>query len=261
MVSIVTAIIIAFSMIMNLQEHDNLTGEEETKKLSGIITEIEEAIGQLDKARLVQLYHRIVPLAESTDPVIEKYAHYYTGYIHYRLGTMFSEMKQSQKEEYLDKAISRMEKCTELDPEFAEAYSLKGSSYGAKISGMVSGMRYGRRSENYIEKGLELAPGNPRVVMMNGINTLYKPSVVGGGAEKAVAEFKKAGDFFDLWSPDHELHPDWGQNQVYIWLGIAYEELGRPDDAMKAYHKSLEINPGNAWVNRFILPKLKSEMP
>ncbi|MDZ7693780.1 MAG: hypothetical protein U5K69_22120 [Balneolaceae bacterium] len=101
-------------------------------------------------------------------------------------------------------------------------------------------MRYGPKSENAIEKALQLAPKNPRVEMINGIGLLYKPGLFGGSNEKAIAAFKDAGQYFKQWKSTSELYPQWGYAENYAWLAQAYLEEDQPKKAKEAYHQALE---------------------
>jgi Flp pilus assembly protein TadD len=48
------------------------------------------------------------------------------------------------------------------------------------------------------------------------------------------------------WQQAVELDPTYAE--AWNNLGIGYEQLGRFDDARKAYEKALEIEPGNTFI-------------
>lgn len=261
MMRIMLTTIITIILVIAIELPVGLAMEDEEQQiLSEYIAEIEVAIDQQSAESLVQLGAELSTMCESFEKPVRKYACYYAGYSYYRLGTSFPDLDESQQDDYLDEAISYLEKSIEIDPEFAEAYSLKGSSYGSKISGMFSGMRYGNTAGQNLEKGLELAPENPRTVMLHAISLLFTPSMFGGSTEKAASEFQKATELFESWNPDHELQPEWGYEESYTWLGIAYREKGEYEKALETFRQVLEINPEFAWVRDDLLPELKEEM-
>src|SRR5699024_10738399 len=150
--------------------------------------------------------------------------HYYMGYADYRLNTQFSDVKEDQKEKFLDEAVKYLEEAVRLDPDFADARALLASVYGLKATGIFSGMKYGPKSNSAIENALETAPDNPRVHMINAIGLLKKPSMFGGSTEGAIKEFKKAAELFESFEPANKMMPDWGHAENYAWLGQAYEQ-------------------------------------
>lgn len=184
---------------------------------------------------------------------------YYLAYANYRLSSLFEDMPKDQKNRYLDTAISHLEKVTEMAPNFAEGWALLGNCYGMKASGMFSAMRYGPKSQDAIDKALELAEDNPRVEMINGIGLMYKPALFGGSNQKAIAAFKEAGRYYQQWQPESELHPDWGFAENYAWLAQAYLKEDQPQEAMEAYNQALKIDPDYYWVKEILLPELKEE--
>ena len=121
---------------------------------------------------------------------------------------------------------------------------------------MFAGIKYGPKSNKQIDKALELAPENPRVLMLDGTGLLYTPSMFGGDTEKAIAQFQKAAKQFEKFTPKDSTMPHWGRVEVYAWLGQGYEEEEQYEEAKKAYEKALELNPDYGWVKSYLLPKL-----
>ena len=110
----------------------------------------------------------------------------------------------------------------------------------------------------HIEKAHELAPDNPRVVMMQATSSLFTPTMWGGDVDAAVEDLQRAADLFESDSPSGPLQPDWGHSETYAWLGIAHMKQGRYEEAESALTKALEIDPDFSWVRRVLLPKAKT---
>ncbi|MFH5832420.1 hypothetical protein [Halalkalibaculum sp. DA384] len=206
------------------------------------------------KAQIQQLVPQVA------DKELSVLASYYTAYANYRLSSIFEDMEKEQQEDYLNTSIEQLEQVTEEAPEFAEGWALLGNCYGMKAKGMISGMRYGPKSERTIDRARELAPDNPRVAMIYGISLLYKPGMFGGSVKKAVDTFKKAGRYFEEWSPQNSLYPEWGKAENYAWMAQAYIEQDRLADAREAYQTSLQVDPDYYWVKEILLPELINEM-
>lgn len=221
---------------------------------------IETAVDSLRPEQLVETDAELAMLAESNDPKIRKYALYFRGYSNYRLHSSIPGINEGQKEKYLDTAIEMFEEAVEIDPEFAEAHAMLGSCYGQKADGIFSGMKYGPKSDKAMKKAKELAPDNPRVVMLNAIGTLFKPSMFGGSTEGAIEGFKKAAELFKNWQPPNAFAPRWGSAEVYAWLGQAYAMDEQYEKAREAYRRGLEVKPGYPWIEKVLLPELQEKL-
>ncbi len=232
---------------------------QESNPFIEIRQSIETAVDSLEPERLIEVNTKLQSLSQTADSEVKKYAYYYRGYSNYRLQNSFPQIDEDQQEKYLDQAVAMFEKAVEVDPKFAEAYAMLGSCYGMKASGFFSGMKYGPKSDNAMSKARELAPDNPRVVMLDAIGKLYKPSMFGGSTEGAIDGFTRAAELFEDWQAPNRYAPRWGDAEVYAWLGQGYVQAEKYDEARTAYRKALDVKPGYPWVQNVLLPKLKEK--
>jgi len=93
------------------------------------------------------------------------------------------------------------------------------------------------------------------VWLISGISAMFTPKTFGGGAERAERDLRKAIALFETDRPVAPA-PSWGRADAWIWLGQALQKEEKIDDARAAYQKALEIQPGNQWVQRVLLPSL-----
>ena len=112
-------------------------------------------------------------------------AHYYAALVGHQLaGQLIGTKPDGYKKEviaHLDYAIDHLETATERDPDFAEAWALLASVYGQKIAQKpFSAMALGRKSDKATERARELAPDNPRVVLLAAIGDYNTPKMWGG---------------------------------------------------------------------------------
>jgi tetratricopeptide (TPR) repeat protein len=110
-----------------------------------------------------------------------------------------------------------------------------------------------------LSRAQRLSPGNPRVLLIDGMNMLYRPKAFGGGAAPALEIFVAARDAFASDAPADSTAPDWGRDDAYAWLGRAYSALQKTDEARAAYEMALELNPKNGWVKKVLLPGLEKQ--
>jgi tetratricopeptide (TPR) repeat protein len=187
-------------------------------------------------------------------------AAYYLGYIDYQLAVAVNQMDKEKAPAYLDSAVEHLKEAIEKDDSLAEAHALLSSCYGIQISfSPLSGIWRGPMSASEMSKAKALSPENPRVALLGAIGTSHTPALFGGGKEKGFEELHKAADLFDRWKVRDPLQPDWGKEQVYAWIGLAYLDRKETILARKAFAKALEINPDYGWVKHVLMPKVSSD--
>jgi len=193
----------------------------------------------------------------------EALLHYYIGYCDYRL-TIYYQQKTNQEllKKHLEEGIIHLEAAVKLNNKFAEAYALLSSCYGQKIAmAPMLGMTLGPRSGMTMQTALQLAPNNPRVILLDAIGTYYKPSMFGGSKEKALTGFKRAAELFDQEKIGDPLQPDWGHPEAYAWLGVAYIDKNDLAKARTVLERALVIAPNYGWVKHQLYPQAAAAKP
>jgi Tfp pilus assembly protein PilF len=114
-------------------------------------------------------------------------------------------------------------------------------------------MQLGPMADEEIRAAMAAAPGNPRVLILQGISQLYTPQEYGGGADKAEATLRAAVAAVAADAPPAP-YPNWGHAEAYAWLGVVYTQQGKRDLAREALTKSLSIDPEYVWVSKSLLP-------
>jgi tetratricopeptide (TPR) repeat protein len=189
----------------------------------------------------------------------EALAEYYRGYADYRLGVVVYRMDKEKSIAYLDSAVDHLDRAIGMDKDLAEADALLSSCYGIKIShAPLKGLVLGPKASSAMEKARELAPGNPRVALLDAIRIFNTPSLFGGSKEEGLQAMQKAAELFDQWVPADSLVPDWGKAEVYAWIGLAHLDRKESILARKAFERALQIDPDYGWVKYGLLPKIST---
>ena len=136
------------------------------------------------------------------------------------------------------RGIDAATKAVALKPNDGEAYRLLGMLYGQSITDLVSGLSSGPRAKEAINKAVALAPKSSSVYMARGVGNYYLPSQLGGGAETAIADFRKA------------ISLDAKNAEAYLWLGLALRKENKNPEARQAFAKALELDPNRAWAKQ-----------
>jgi tetratricopeptide (TPR) repeat protein len=137
------------------------------------------------------------------------------------------------------RGVKAAEQAVQLKPGTAEYYRVLGTLCGQVVPANVfTGLGYGQRAKDAIDKAVALDPTSPAAFMARGVGNYYLPAALGGGLELAVADFRKA------------LTLDPKDADAWLWLGIALRKQNKNGDARQAFAKSVELNPRRAWAKQ-----------
>ena len=137
-----------------------------------------------------------------------------------------------------ERGIKAGEKAVALKQDSAEYYRVLGTLYGQAIVDIPSGLNYGAKAKEAINKAVEKAPRSSAVYVARGVGNFYLPAMLGGGAKPAIEDFRKA----------IELDPK--NAEAYLWLGVSLHKDNRDAEARQAFAKSLELNPKRFWARQ-----------
>lgn len=136
------------------------------------------------------------------------------------------------------RGVDAANKAVALKPNDGEAYRLLGMLYGQSITDLVSGLSAGPKAKEAINKAVALAPKSSNVYVARGVGNYYLPSQLGGGAEAAIADFRKA------------ISLDAKNAEAYLWLGLALRKENKDAEARQAFAKTLELDPNRVWAKQ-----------
>src|SRR5215468_2304724 len=137
-----------------------------------------------------------------------------------------------------EQGIDFAKKALTLKPENAEYYRVLGTLYGQGVTDVMSGLSYGPKAKDAINKAVEKAPKNAAMYVARGVGNYYLPAQLGGGSKAAIPDFQKA----------IELDPK--NAEAYLWLGLGLRKENRDAEARQAFTKALELNPNRAWAKQ-----------
>ena len=137
-----------------------------------------------------------------------------------------------------EQGIKFAEKAVALKPANAEYYRILGTLYGQAVTDIMSGLSYGPKAKDAINKAVEKAPKSSMMYVARGVGNYYVPAQLGGGAKLSIPDFQKA----------IELDP--ANAEAYLWLGLSLRKENRDAEARQAFAKSLELNPNRVWTKQ-----------
>jgi hypothetical protein len=83
------------------------------------------------------------------------------------------------------------EKAVAMKPDNAEYYRVLGTLYGQGVTDIMSGLSYGPKAKDAINKAVEKAPKVSAMYVARGVGNYYLPAQLGGGAEGAIPDFQR----------------------------------------------------------------------
>jgi tetratricopeptide (TPR) repeat protein len=144
-----------------------------------------------------------------------------------------------QAQDAAERGIKAAERAIALKPEVAEYYRVLGTLCGQVVpANVLTGLSYGKRAKDAINKALEKDPKSPAAYVARGVGNYYLPPALGGGLDLAIGDFRKA---LDLNPKDAE---------AYLWLGLSLRKQNKNADARQAFAKSLELAPHRVWAKQ-----------
>ncbi len=201
-------------------------------------------INEIEDAGLRGDVKTLKGLVQSEDSYDAALAQYRLATI-YKGGNDINEAKQA-----LTKAMEQLESLVNEEPNNAEGWALLSLVYGTQIGvSPMQGAKYGPKAGRSIAKAKALAPENPRVSLVAGINDYFTPTMFGGSKISALKELDSAAENY---AGDKESGYHWGVAETYVWRGLVQMELGEREKALNDWRAAIAIAPNYYWANALL---------
>lgn len=198
---------------------------------------LEVARDKQDRAALTELATQASAAAAKTPNDSE--AQYRAALANSYLAEVAIELRDRKAgRQFAEQGMKFAEKAVALKPANAEYYRLLGTLYGQAVTDIMSGLTYGPKAKEAINKAVEKAPKSSMMYVARGVGNYYVPAQLGGGAKLSIPDFQKA----------IELDPS--NAEAYLWLGLSLRKENRDAEARQAFTKSLELNPNRLWTKQ-----------
>jgi hypothetical protein len=141
---------------------------------------------------------------------------YYAAQCHVLAGYNILNKDMGKAQDFAILALSEIQAAQKLAPNESELLVLEALTYQLQLieNPMANGPMFMPMILGVLEKAEAVNPENPRIYTTRGEFTLNMPAFIGGGAENAMPDIKKAIEKFESFKPASMLHPNWGRERA-----------------------------------------------
>jgi hypothetical protein len=236
-----------------------------------IVTQIQRADYEGDRAALNQLYEQLVPFVD--EPELASRVRYWRGFAKWRRGINGFNETPTPKDlaEDLTEGESEFDAAIQRDPGFSDAKVGAASCVVLRIflEGTFSKEKDPQRlkgimapASQLIKEAKAAAPDNPRLLWVVGPNEWNIPPERGGGQDKALATYQRGLDAIREHKENisDPLEPTWGEPELL--MNLAWSNLNRntPDlNAAEQYAQAaLKLVPYWHYVRDILIPQIRA---
>lgn len=158
------------------------------------------------------------------------------------------EPDKARARELLGRCVESLDQVLAVNKDFVEGIALQAACLG--MAGDIDFWRgpiNGVRSSAQLKRALQLAPGNPRVLLLQALVDASRSE------DKAISELKKALTAFEAERRESSHVPSWGAPEAYVLMARLYLRRGDAVSARDALERSLLLAPDFAQARRLLL--------
>ena len=257
----IAVVILASILAPSLAVHGAV--ENSREKVIRIVSQIQRADYEGDRATLKKCYEELMPFLENKE--LASRIRYWRGFARWRDGINAGNesVDPNEMEKLFLAGVDEFKAALAIDPEFVDA----------KV-GMISCLGYvvyfhrneKERAQELVKPIFALvaeakaaAPDNPRLIWVCGPILWYTPVDRGGGLDKVIENYERGLEVCEKLKPVTDaLEPGWGKPELL--MSLAYTQLTRnPPEIEKAERNAraaLEIVPYWHYARDILLPQI-----
>jgi tetratricopeptide (TPR) repeat protein len=240
--------------------------ESPRQQVTRIVTQIQRADYEGDRAALPRLYDQLTPFI--TDKDLGSRVRYWRGFALWRraLNGANESVDAKELDSDLEQAVSEFREAAVLNPAFVDA---KIAAASCLFFRMFLNRGDSERVKEFLPEALQLMkdaqaaePDNPRFLWVQGGTYWYLPPERGGGEGKAMDTYQKGLDSArkQKSAKQDSLNPKWGEPELLMNLSWSSLHLSKPDtDAAEQYaNEALKLIPYWHYVRDNLLQQIQA---
>ena len=164
-----------------------------------------------------------------------------------------NDRSKNEARQTVERCVGSLDRALEAQSNFPDALALQAACL--RLLADLSSWRAplaAPKSAAQLHKALQIAPKNPRVLLLDAIGDYEHPGASSGAVEHPCVKFKAAAAVFEAERADVDQVPGWGAAEAYMWLGRCYLDSGDGNAARDALERALLIAPEFAQARRLL---------
>jgi tetratricopeptide (TPR) repeat protein len=176
---------------------------------------------------------------------------YYVGLANYRLALLYVDRAPDKAKSLLERCVSGLDESLKAQPDFPDALALQAACLHrlGELTALAVPLA-GHRSGSEMRRALELAPKNPRVLLLEAIEVHTRPQEPPRGGP--LATLQQALAAFEVERAGPEVVPSWGEAEAYAFLARGYLAQGDAIAARGALEHALLMAPDFVLAHRLM---------
>ena len=192
----------------------------------------------------------------AADESHDKLHGYYGALLNWRLAQLAAEGVAgagASPAELAGRCVRAADEALSVQGEFADALALRSACEATPLGGGANFLPFaGRQLHKDLEHAQQLAPRDPRVLLVDAMNDYLLSPATGGNKERALAKLRRAVGAFDAERAGLDHLPGWGAAEAYFYLARALLDHADPVAARDALEHALLLAPEFAPARRLM---------
>lgn len=193
--------------------------------------------------------------AIAADESHDKLHGYYAALIDWRRAQLAAQRADSvpTAAQLVQSCVAGADAALAVQADFADALALRAACLGAPFAGGTLHAPFaGHRAHKDLERALQLAPRDPRVLLVDAMSDYLLAASAGGNKERALPKLRQTVAAFEAERGGMERLPGWGAAEAYLYLAHDLLDHGDPVGARDALERALLIAPQFAQARRLM---------
>jgi hypothetical protein len=181
---------------------------------------------------------------------------YYLGFLYFRLALLavqgVAAPGAGKAGQFAAQCVTHLDAALTGREDFAEGFALRAACRLAPLASGEGSTLAAHRAHKDIGRALQLAPGNPRVLLIDAVSDYQLPPSSGGNKERALVKLRQAMAAFEAERRDTQRVPGWGAAEVCVFLARDLLDHGDPVAARDVLEQALVSAPEFAQARRLM---------
>jgi tetratricopeptide (TPR) repeat protein len=181
---------------------------------------------------------------------------YYAGLLAWRLAQLAEHAKPAAGDtptHFAQQCVTAVDTALAIQADFAEALALRSACLATPMETDGAHAPFAaRRARRDLERALQLAPRNPRVLLLDAMGDYGLAPDQGGNKDRALPKLRQAVAAFEAERRDNDPLPGWGAAEAWLLLARDLLDQGDPVASRDALEHALLIAPEYAQARRLL---------